>query len=216
MGVQVFLSDSAFRQIEDYVRALDETEQKVAKDRAKQEIEAQAGLMPADTYSPFAISFTEETNLVGGDAYGSTSALPLTANAGFAGSPYAESDTKSFFDDGASRFEGAPSLYGSEAYAPQSNMFRGGEKDHFALAEKGELDAPKMPAQTVEVVRVTAARKWWVAMTWAATFWIPGFMLGGLGRLKRPDVRMAWREKLLIKYVLACASIGARGLLDRA
>jgi chitin synthase len=41
-------------------------------------------------------------------------------------------------------------------------------------------------------------RRVWVAIVWALTFWIPSPILSFLGRMKRPDVRMAWREKLVL------------------
>jgi chitin synthase len=50
----------------------------------------------------------------------------------------------------------------------------------------------------VETLPTTKARRWWVRLTWTLTWWIPSFLLAKVGRMKRPDVRMAWREKFAI------------------
>ncbi|CAG79853.1 chitin synthase-domain-containing protein [Yarrowia lipolytica] len=48
------------------------------------------------------------------------------------------------------------------------------------------------------VVKTSGYRRMWVAFVWLLTFWIPSPLLKWIGRMKRPDVRMAWREKLVI------------------
>lgn len=50
----------------------------------------------------------------------------------------------------------------------------------------------------VDLAPPTRARVWWLRITWALTFWIPTFLLKSVGRMKRADVRIAWREKLAI------------------
>ncbi|KAI9890184.1 MAG: hypothetical protein M1814_004346 [Vezdaea aestivalis] len=45
---------------------------------------------------------------------------------------------------------------------------------------------------------VPKSRKVWVALVWILTFWIPSPLLRVVGRMKRPDVRMAWREKVVL------------------
>lgn len=54
----------------------------------------------------------------------------------------------------------------------------------------------------IEERPVTTSRKLWVGFVWALTFWIPSFMLRYIGRMKRPDVRMAWREKLVLVWLI--------------
>jgi chitin synthase len=55
----------------------------------------------------------------------------------------------------------------------------------------------------METLPTTKARRWWVRITWFMTWWIPSFLLSKVGRMKRPDIQMAWREKFAI-----CAMIG--------
>lgn len=49
---------------------------------------------------------------------------------------------------------------------------------------------------------INASRKMWVAFVWAVTFWIPSPLLKWIGRMKRPDVRMAWREKFVLVLLI--------------
>ncbi|KAL5113991.1 hypothetical protein ACEQ8H_008138 [Pleosporales sp. CAS-2024a] len=45
---------------------------------------------------------------------------------------------------------------------------------------------------------LTSSRRAWIAFVWALSFWIPSPVLQFVGRMKRPDVRMAWREKFVL------------------
>ena len=45
---------------------------------------------------------------------------------------------------------------------------------------------------------IPKSRRLWVAFVWALTFWIPSFVLRYVGRMKRPDIRFAWREKVVL------------------
>lgn len=62
---------------------------------------------------------------------------------------------------------------------------------------------------TVEEVPTSRSRRWWLFLVTACTWWIPDFLLKHVGRMKRPDVRLAWREKLTICMLIffACAFI---------
>ncbi|KAL4974807.1 chitin synthase-domain-containing protein [Aspergillus desertorum] len=54
----------------------------------------------------------------------------------------------------------------------------------------------------LEKDEVTFGRRVWTAFVWALTFWIPSFVLRYVGRMKRPDVRMAWREKFVLVLLI--------------
>jgi chitin synthase len=66
-----------------------------------------------------------------------------------------------------------------------------------------------MEAKNVEVVRTTTIRKFWVFVVWFLTWPIPGFLLRYVGRMKRKDVQMAWREKVTICFFifLLCGTV---------
>ncbi|WFD43044.1 chitin synthase [Malassezia psittaci] len=72
-----------------------------------------------------------------------------------------------------------------------------------ASLEKNALLAPT----EVKRVPTTRLRRWWMRLTWALTWFIPNSVLTNVGGMKRPDVRMAWREKLSICMLifLLCA-----------
>nr|POE85370.1 chitin synthase 6 [Quercus suber] len=66
-----------------------------------------------------------------------------------------------------------------------------------------ELEPELAAGKHVEVQQTTFGRRAWVAAAWASTFWIPSFVLKYIGRMKRPDVRLAWREKVLLMLIIA-------------
>ncbi|KXN70376.1 glycosyltransferase family 2 protein [Conidiobolus coronatus NRRL 28638] len=57
---------------------------------------------------------------------------------------------------------------------------------------------PGNGAKKVETKPLTFARKSWVRMTWFLTWWIPSCCLSRCGKMTRPDIQMAWREKVAI------------------
>ncbi|KAM3452848.1 hypothetical protein MY3296_004264 [Beauveria thailandica] len=66
----------------------------------------------------------------------------------------------------------------------------------------GELDPELAKNKHLETKHTTAGRRAWVAVVWALTFWIPSPLLRYVGRMRRPDVRMAWREKLVLVFII--------------
>ncbi|RFU32898.1 hypothetical protein B7463_g3461, partial [Scytalidium lignicola] len=64
-----------------------------------------------------------------------------------------------------------------------------------------ELD-PEVGHKNMTTQTVSKGRRVWVAVVWALTFWIPSFALRYVGRMKRPDVRMAWREKVVLVFII--------------
>ena len=63
--------------------------------------------------------------------------------------------------------------------------------------KEGGMIVNNAPA-AVEEVPTSRSRRWWLIMVWTVTGWIPSLLLRFLGRMKRPDIRLAWREKLTI------------------
>ena len=49
---------------------------------------------------------------------------------------------------------------------------------------------------------VTKVRRVWIAIVWILTFWIPSFVLDHVARRRRADVRIAWREKLVLVFFI--------------
>ncbi|KAK7207016.1 chitin synthase [Myxozyma melibiosi] len=72
------------------------------------------------------------------------------------------------------------------------------DEDLTMFGSKFAANDPEAHGRVIEVRPKTRTRKIWTAITWLLTFWIPSFCLNWVGRMKRPDVRMAWREKVAI------------------
>ena len=66
------------------------------------------------------------------------------------------------------------------------------------MAEKGN---EKVMVE-VEEVKTSASRKRWVFFVYLLTWPIPDFLIKWMGRMKRKDVRMAWREKFAINLLI--------------
>ncbi|XPT01317.1 Chitin synthase [Ascochyta lentis] len=84
------------------------------------------------------------------------------------------------------------------------DMFHGLEQ-HNVIDEKAANDK----LEEVDTVPVSSSRKRWVFMVYALTWYIPDFLIRVVGRIKRKDVRMAWREKLAINLLiwLSCGAV---------
>ena len=75
--------------------------------------------------------------------------------------------------------------------------------------EGGDMIVHEKKHTATEVIATTRARRWWLRLVWLLTWWIPSFLLRTVGRMKRPDVRIAWREKVAIFMMV----IGVCGLI---
>ncbi|KZV99016.1 glycosyltransferase family 2 protein [Exidia glandulosa HHB12029] len=207
---KVFLSHAAFQKFEDRLRATDVEEQKRNRMR---EMEAEAGLGASalnDPYAPYATPGAENPSspLTYGDPFGQSSQqLPLVAHAApfQRADLYDDYDSKSFRsdDDGHSRYtsnrDDTNSNYGTESYAPSRNMFQNFDKKGL---DKEALPGEVMEGEVTEEIHDTSARRRWLAVVWLLTWWLPTPFLTWFGRMKRLDVRQAWREKLAINIII--------------
>lgn len=88
----------------------------------------------------------------------------------------------------------------SEAGASAFNsgdMFRNHETRE-QMAEKGN----KRKMEEVDDVVTSGTRKRWLFLVYMLTFYIPDFLISWIGRMKRRDIRLAWREKLAINLMI--------------
>jgi chitin synthase len=81
----------------------------------------------------------------------------------------------------------------SEVYAPSRALF-----DSRTMNEKSGFEG-NVDEEVVERKKRSPGRARWIVLTWLFTWWIPSIFLSKCGGMKRSDIRMAWREKLLIK-----------------
>jgi chitin synthase len=77
------------------------------------------------------------------------------------------------------------------------DMFRNLETRE-QMAEKGN----ERKMEEVDDVVTTASRKRWLAVVYLLTFYFPDFLIKWVGRMKRKDVRIAWREKFAINLLI--------------
>jgi len=117
-----------------------------------------------------------------------------------------------------SRSTMAPSaMGGTRSVAPSRNISAG----DYGLGFKGDdpkgqlyyndemgeyvhrhMDPEMADPKTITMEKTSTSRRIWVVIVWMLTFWIPSFVLRYVGRMKRPDVRMAWREKLVLVFII--------------
>lgn len=202
--------------MEDHLRANDAEEQKRNRFRAA---ELEAGLdRHQDVYAPYSSGLLDDGGHSPGfnDPFGhSTQALPLVSNAAdqplTRGLLYGDMDeddgrsVRTMDDDGGSRYTSNRddnSNYGTESYAPSRNMFQSSRKPTAPPPEKDALPGEIMEGEVAEDLKESSARRKWVAFVWFATWWIPNFALQHVGRMKRLDIRQAWREKLAINMII--------------
>jgi chitin synthase len=95
------------------------------------------------------------------------------------------------------------SRFGSESYALSRNMSQNTDKR--GLMEKETLAGEIQDGETTKasiLLKESSARRRWVALCWLLAWWIPPPCLTHVGRLKRMDIRQAWREKLALNLLI--------------
>ncbi|KAL1957463.1 hypothetical protein VTO42DRAFT_6031 [Malbranchea cinnamomea] len=98
----------------------------------------------------------------------------------------------------------AQNLAGDYGLGPKGDQTRYNQEYEQDMGQfTGQLDAELGDPKKIERKKITKGRRIWVAFVWALTFWIPSFALRYIGRMKRPDVRMAWREKIALMVIIA-------------
>ncbi|KAF9184459.1 hypothetical protein BGZ50_003664 [Haplosporangium sp. Z 11] len=83
-------------------------------------------------------------------------------------------------------------------------MFQDYDKGASEIKRKPTLSLHRTKAdESVQPPKAkTKTRRIWVGFVWLNTFWIPSFCLSLCGRMKRPDVQMAWREKVTLCLIV--------------
>jgi chitin synthase len=117
-------------------------------------------------------------------------------------SPYYGDETKGGGYFGSRELD-AKSDAGASAFQ-SGDMFRNFDTKE-ELAEK----ANKKRMEEVDVLPVSGSRKRWLAIVYLLTWYLPDFSIKWIGRMKRKDVRTAWREKFAINLLiwLSCAFV---------
>lgn len=73
---------------------------------------------------------------------------------------------------------------------------------NFETREQMQEKGAQAREEEIDELPVSGTRKRWMALVWIMTFFVPTFAIKYIGRMKRPDVQVAWREKLAINFVI--------------
>ncbi|GAM84663.1 hypothetical protein ANO11243_026620 [Dothideomycetidae sp. 11243] len=132
---------------------------------------------------------------------------------GFLQSPFADQNGSSANLLDRSQSMAGQSQLGARSLAPtQARTMMSQTMGDYGLGTKGDdkrnaityygEDLEYNDPMKIQEVPITFGRRVWVAFVWLLTGWIPSFVLKFVGRMKRPDVRMAWREKLVLIMII--------------
>lgn len=103
---------------------------------------------------------------------------------------YGEKRRSGYFADDARSEAGVSAIGGGD-------MFKNFDTRE-QMAERGNEKA----LVEVEEYKDSASRKRWMAIVYILTWFIPDFLIKWIGRKPRKDVRIAWREKLAINFLI--------------
>ncbi|GBE80201.1 Chitin synthase 8 [Sparassis crispa] len=206
----IWLTYSAWKMVEDVLRAAEKDQKKGSREGAEDDESVLQDDTTDYTHTQHDASFSAPGGYYG--AGGSDDNL-LLARTGTNGSRYLDPNmSPGYAQGGLSSPQVGGGLANSE---PDGDGWgsewdkKGGDYDSppaFESKESGGIIVKDAP-NAVEEVPSSRSRRNWLLVVWLMTFWIPDFCLTRIGRMKRPDVRLAWREKFAI-FVLIVAFNG--------
>ncbi|KAI9493414.1 chitin synthase-domain-containing protein [Zychaea mexicana] len=184
---RIFLSETAWRYLEDQLRLLEKDDQKRLKEEKRM--------------------MQDDATILEGSEYGDRRTL-AAHNAAAAGLPvpHAMSNTMSVYSDDQRSYLSEDELYRDQHTEGLSQS----GSDGFASSASGYMEMKHMmPTDAVveeeepaEDEKPSAARRRWVGFVWFMTWWIPSKFLEWCGKMRRKDIRMAWREKVALCMII--------------
>ncbi|KAF8312672.1 chitin synthase [Clavulina sp. PMI_390] len=218
----VWLSFVAFKSIEDPLRAAEKERRKIARGLGANNRDETDSVLDGDDISVVnadwrSTQFGELSGAVGGEdlalrrtmtgqsgPFGDSNAI---SNYGNGGLPTPTFNSRGGPGGGPGGPQGPfadpePSLgWGSEweksgMGTPRSET---GEQAGLNPDKKKEAEGG---VQEIETIPTSSSRRWWLRLVWLCTWYIPDFCLSRVGKLKRPDIRLAWREKVTIVWII--------------
>ncbi|KAF2817297.1 uncharacterized protein BDZ99DRAFT_431291 [Mytilinidion resinicola] len=134
---------------------------------------------------------------------------------GFFGPEFAEGTPQGSRDNLLQRQQstatfGARSALGARSVAPTAApTYHSTRPGDYGLGGKGDErkgisygDDELGEGKTIQEYKITTSRRIWIFFVWVLAGWIPSPLLRYVGRMKRPDVRMAWREKIVLIMII--------------
>ncbi|KAF8432942.1 glycosyltransferase family 2 protein [Boletus edulis BED1] len=192
----IWLSYNAWKTVEDGVRAAEKEQKRLAPDAIEDDESAIADdateYTHTDTHGPEILDNESRDNL-------------LIARVGSRGSRY--QDPNQHIPYGVSGLP-SPNLRTPAYTDPEDGWGSGWDKKGGSPggsspypSKEAALVLHPAPA-AVEEIPTSSSRRWWLFFVWLLTGLIPSFVLHYIGRMKRPDIRLAWREKVTIFFLI--------------
>ncbi|KAI8334150.1 chitin synthase-domain-containing protein [Choanephora cucurbitarum] len=209
--LKIFISETLWEELENKLRNIEKAEQRKQKDE-KRVAENMASLSVPPVIG---MERSQSSDTLSNASYGSNTDFLLSRNnqaqtdytdrrqdvastalnaglplpPGMAHSAYTD-DQRSFLSDDdqkQSSYHDFESQYSSEAYGKNNAL-----KD---IVSKRTVEEVPLPEEDNHVSRV---RRNWLNFVWFMTWWVPAPCLVMCGRMKRPDIQIAWREKFTL------------------
>ncbi|KDQ63949.1 glycosyltransferase family 2 protein [Jaapia argillacea MUCL 33604] len=193
----IWLTYQSWKMVEDPLRAIEKEQKKGSREGDEEE-----SVMPDDA--------TEFTHNEGGlsvvhGPYGDSGDNLLLNRTGADGTHYRDPNVGLPYGTGGVRSPNVPAYSDvdhNSAWGSEWDKKGGGESP----PENSAFDVSKEAAglvvnqapNAVEEVPTSRTRRIWLWVVWGMTWYVPSFFLNKIGRMKRPDIRLAWREKLAI------------------
>ncbi|CAG8527725.1 6358_t:CDS:2, partial [Acaulospora colombiana] len=185
----VSLSDTSWKSLEDHLRYL-EKEERARSKQTKDDDSLVSGAFPG-----------EGRKVNTSSAGSSVDRLLPKSGVTYAGSDAGYYDSQSYVES-EDEYENSRSGSGNYAEDDEGNMWGGDGYLNAGDSAKKVPDDGEKGKEEVEDIRVSSSRKWWVRFVWLCTWWIPSFLMRWIGKMKRPDVRLAWREKFTLCFLI--------------
>ncbi|CAO3613585.1 unnamed protein product [Cunninghamella blakesleeana] len=177
---KVYLSNEAFCILEYDLRGLEKAESKKSKPMLND-------LLPAsqrDTYDNYSFNEDQFSTAVSEDPYDMyDSTTPKNY------SP--ELHPKGMMMDEKNRLQ-------QEQFNNINNMNNNNHNNHNNNNNNNNNNIIDNTISDEDIHQMTSARRKWLMLVWALTWWIPSPFLNLCGGMKRKDVRLAWREKVTL------------------
>ncbi|KAI8644464.1 glycosyltransferase family 2 protein [Parasitella parasitica] len=201
LGVtKVFLSYGSWHMLEEKLRALEKQEQnnlKICDSNMPTVLNSEEGMNIQTRGIPPTATATMENTI--------PEPLPLLFNAAFSHtsqSLYSDDDYNHYQQQHFSR----GSFYNNSQYTDSrfGNYFNQQDYSTANCTFSTPMDPPKedINATDEKESTMTPGRKRWLWFVRFMTWWIPKILLVKLGRMKRKDVRIAWREKVVLCMII--------------
>ncbi|KAF9438367.1 hypothetical protein BGZ76_008397 [Entomortierella beljakovae] len=222
-NTSVWMVEDVWKELEDDLRAIEKNDRlqdkKAQAAAALQEEAAKARAKAMEETTSSGLTASAELAMIDGMDMDMDEMLGGKLGSAFSSTDRLLTMTKGNSDDCASEVEGIDDDIFSDSGEKDDDMMSeygmgnkdvrkgslktkgNGPSDNPGKGQGASMEKPQQN-EPVEVVPTTRARKLWVFFTWCMTWWIPSFMLSSCGKMKREDIRMAWREKVALCCII--------------